>query len=135
MVESKGQELNRSRHRFRSGPMILLGLHVVLISTVYVIMPRGIGYWTYLLCAWHVVNGVLLGSYRRQTVIVEVAGFTFLESVISFGIHLLAAMMGKRLDFGTIDSWPVVYPLFLFNLLFALAGSLVGWNIYGRWQR
>lgn len=135
MTNHKVSKVKRPRLVFRHALIILLALHIVIISCVYIALPRERLYWTYLPWAWYVVNGIVLGLYRRQTFIEEIVSFTFIEAVVGFGIHLTAAMMGKRVDFGTIESWPIVFLIFLVSLLFALFGSLLGWSFCGLRRR
>ncbi|RZI41100.1 hypothetical protein EGT07_20760 [Herbaspirillum sp. HC18] len=132
MTAEISNEAATQRLPFRYAVPLLLVVHIVLISWWYITLPHERPVSHYIPGVWHAINGLILGLYGRQSLPRDAIVMTLVETVLTTGIHFLANTMGKHVDFATIHAWPVFLLVALLNTLFALSGSLLGWNLRPR---
>jgi len=95
----------------------------------YYTLPHHQPSFRYLPLIWFVVTGIVLGWYGRHSLVRDVILLVLLQTAAGLAIHFSASALGKRVDFPTLDSWPIFFPIFLVGLFLALIGALFGWSI------
>lgn len=121
--------------RLKYAVIVLLLVPVVRSVWWYYTLPHQERGLVYLPMIWSVVTGFVLGLYGRQSLGRDVILLVLLQTALGLVIHFSASALGKQVDFATLDSWPIFFPVALVSIFLALIGAVCGWIIQAAAKR